>query len=78
MFHFYDSIKNLLRKMTIQEPTFERIIVVYRYITLYGLSFPLAFFNSLIFRVDIDIVAYSNPNIIGGLAQKVSQIEGYL
>lgn len=29
---FDDSLKNLMSKMTIQEPTFDRMIVVYRWI----------------------------------------------
>ncbi|ONM26692.1 aminopeptidase [Zea mays] len=44
------SVMNLLRKMTIQEPTFERMIVVYSLLA--------------------NTVAYSDPNVIGRLAQK--------
>jgi hypothetical protein len=39
----------MLRKMTIQEPTFERMIVVYRYVFLYS-YFPLS--------LNIDVISY--------------------
>jgi hypothetical protein len=61
--------------MTIQEPTFERMIVVYRYVFLYS-YFPLSLNIDVISYIQIlhtYIVAFSDSNNTGRLAQKVNQ-----
>jgi hypothetical protein len=70
----------MLRKMTIQEPTFERMIVVYRYVFLYS-YFPLSLNIDVISYIQIlhtYIVAFSDSNNTGRLAQKVNQNVEYM
>jgi hypothetical protein len=66
--------------MTIQEPTFERMIVVYRYVFLYS-YFPLSLNIDVISYIQIlhiYIVAFSDSNNTGRLAQKVNQNVEYM
>lgn len=76
-FFFHDSLKNLMSKMTIQEPTFDRMIVVYRYLQFH----PTCIFmkDSGVVSVDaVILVSCADCICTGGLARRLSLIEEYL